>query len=107
VCSGDGAVPQARYVERDLLQRKAKFDGLEVSDADRLRSLEEERARLQAAAARQYGVERPAVKKSGDARREAASGRTSLGYTGAVRAAGVHGCRGGPHEYGVWVVPGG
>jgi len=39
-------VPQARDVERDLHTRKAKFGGLEVPDAKRLRSLKEENAKL-------------------------------------------------------------
>lgn len=35
--SGDGAVPKAHHVERDQLRAwKAKFGGLEVSDAKRL-----------------------------------------------------------------------
>jgi putative transposase len=39
-------MPAARHVERDLLRVEAKFSGLEVSDAKRLRALEEENARL-------------------------------------------------------------
>ena len=39
-------MPQARDVERDLLRVEANFGGLEVSDAKRLRALEEENARL-------------------------------------------------------------
>jgi putative transposase len=39
-------VPAARHVERDLLCVEGEFGGMEVSDAKRLRALEEENARL-------------------------------------------------------------
>lgn len=39
-------MPQARHVERDLLRLKAKYGGLEVSEAKRLQSLEDENGRL-------------------------------------------------------------
>jgi putative transposase len=89
---------------------KAKFGGLKVSDAKRLRSLEEENARLKRLLADTM-LDNAGLKdlrsKSGDARREAASGRTSPVDAGDERAAGVHGHRGGPHEHAVSVMPGG
>ena len=39
-------MPQARPIERDLLRVEGKFGGLEVSDARRLRALEDENAKL-------------------------------------------------------------
>lgn len=89
---------------------KAKFGGLEVSDAKRLRSLEEENARLKRLLADTM-LDNAGLKdllpKSGDARREAASGRASPGDAGNERAAGVCCHRGRSHEYAVSVVPGG
>jgi putative transposase len=39
-------MPQARDQQRDILQWKAKYGGLEVSDAKRLKALEDENAKL-------------------------------------------------------------
>jgi putative transposase len=39
-------MPQARAVERDVLRVEGQVGGLEVSDAKRLRALEEENGRL-------------------------------------------------------------
>jgi putative transposase len=39
-------VPQARDQQRNLYKWKAKFGGLDVSDAKRLKSLEDENAKL-------------------------------------------------------------
>jgi putative transposase len=38
-------LPQARDQQRDLYKWKAKYGGLDVSDAKRLRSLEDENAK--------------------------------------------------------------
>lgn len=65
--------------------RKAKDGGLEVSDAKRLKSLEEENGKLK----RLLG-------ESGDARRQPDSGRASRGSLGDARAAGVPSDRRGP-----------
>jgi len=87
---------------------KAKFGGLEVSDAKRLRSLEEENARLKRLLADTMldnaGL-KDLLSKNGSARREAASGRTSPGDVGDERAAGVHGRRSGSHEHAVSLMP--
>ena len=39
-------MPQARDQQRDILQVEAKYGGLNVSDAKRLKSLEDENAKL-------------------------------------------------------------
>ncbi|SHF60940.1 putative transposase [Devosia limi DSM 17137] len=39
-------MPQARREQRDVLQYKAKFGGMDVSEARRLKVLENENARL-------------------------------------------------------------
>ena len=41
-----GCVPQARDFERTFYKWKAKFGGLDVSDAKRLKALEDENAKL-------------------------------------------------------------
>jgi putative transposase len=88
---------------------KAKYGGLEVSDAKRLRALEEENARLKRLLADTMldnaGLKDLLSKKNGSARREAASSRAFPDDVGDKRAAGVHGCRGGPHEHAVSLVP--
>lgn len=88
---------------------KAKFGGLEVSDAKRPRSLEEENARLKRLLADTMldnaGL-KDLLSKNGSARREAAGSRASPGDVGDERAAGVHGCRSGSHEHAVSLVPG-
>lgn len=90
---------------------KVKFGGPEVSDAKRLRSLEEENARLKRLLADTMldntGLkDLLSKKKSGDARREAASGRPSSDDAADERAAGMRGCRSGSHEHAVSLVPG-
>jgi len=95
---------------------KSKYGGLEVSEARRLRGLEEvsrkrfafRRERQAEAAAgrghaRQRRPEGPAWKKMGDARRQARSGRASLGQPWGERAAGVRHHRGGPDKHPVSV----
>jgi putative transposase len=39
-------LPQARHQQRDIFKWKAKYGGLEVSDARRLKALEDENRRL-------------------------------------------------------------
>jgi transposase-like protein len=89
---------------------KAKFGGLEVSDAKRLRSLEEENGRLKRLLADTMldnaGL-KDLLSKNGSARREAASGRASPGDVGDERAAGVCCRRGGSYEHAVSLVPSG
>ncbi len=60
---------------------KAKFGGLDVSDARRLRALEEENARLKrllADAMLDNAMLKESQEKNGDARREAGGGGSSL-----------------------------
>jgi putative transposase len=45
-CEDGGCLPQARHLGSDVLQIQAKFGGMEVSDARRLKALEDENARL-------------------------------------------------------------
>ena len=39
-------MPQARHLDRDFYKFKAKYGGMEVSDARRLKALEDENNRL-------------------------------------------------------------
>jgi putative transposase len=50
--SSTGRLPQARGLERDVLQWKGKRGGLEVSDAERPKALEDENAKIKEAAGR-------------------------------------------------------
>ena len=71
---------------------KAKYGGLEVSEAKRLRSLEDENAKLKkllAEAMLDIAVLKDISSKNGDARREAECGRPCPGEVRAERAAGV------------------
>ena len=68
--------------EATLYNWKAKYGGLEVSDAKRLRALEDENARLKrllADAMLDNAGLKDLLKKNGDACREAGSGRASPG----------------------------
>lgn len=88
---------------------KAKFGGLEVSEAKRLRQLEDENAKLKrllAEAMLDNAMLKEITAKNGDARREAGSGRASPDGAGDERAAGVCCRRGGSHEHAVPLVPG-
>ncbi|MDB5577050.1 MAG: putative transposase [Bradyrhizobium sp.] len=83
--------------EATLYNWKAKYGGLEVSEAKRLRALEDENARLKrllAEAMLDNGGLKDLLTKNGDACREAGSGRTSPGGIRDGRAAGVPGDRG-------------
>ena len=96
---------------------KAKYGGMDVSEAKRLKGLEDENARLKRlladamldnAALKVEPLKAPLVRaqwrgweKSGSARREAASGRASGGGPRDERAAGVPGDRLLPDDHAV------
>jgi transposase-like protein len=88
---------------------KAKFGGLEVSDAKRLRAPEEENGRLKRLLADTMldnaGLKDLLSKKWGR-RREAGSGRASPDGAGDERAAGVCCRRGRSQKHAVPLVPG-
>ncbi len=75
---------------------KAKYGGMDVSEAKRLKGLEDENTRLKSLLADAM-LDNATLKdlpgKSGDARREAASGRASGGKSRDARTAGVPGDR--------------
>ena len=80
---------------------KAKYGGLEVSEAKRLRSLEDENGKLKrllADAMLDNAGLKDLLAKNGDARRQARSGRASAGSPEGERAAGVQHCRRGSEE---------
>ena len=80
---------------------KAKYGGLEVSQAKRLRSLEDENGKLKrllAHAMLDSADLKDLLAKNGDARCEARSGRASAGSPEGERAAGVQHCRRGSPE---------
>ena len=71
---------------------KAKFGGLEVTEAKRLRTLEEENAKLKkllAEAMLDIAVLKDISTKNGNARRQAERGRPCPGVSWAERASGV------------------
>lgn len=71
---------------------KAKYGGMDVSEAKRLKALEDENGRLKkllADAMLDNSALRDLLGKNGDARREAASGRASRGGSWDERTAGV------------------
>lgn len=75
---------------------KAKYGGMDVSEAKRLKGLEDENARLKrllADAMLDNAALKDLLGKSGDARRKAASGRASGGKSRDERTAGVPGDR--------------
>ena len=78
---------------------KSKYGGLELSEAKRLRGLEEENAKLKRLLA-EVMLDNAGLKdllgKNGDACREARSGRAPSGQPRGERAAGVQHHRGGP-----------
>jgi len=87
---------------------KAKYGGMDVSEAKRLKALEDENGKLKkllADAMLDNSALKDLLGKNGDARREAASGRASCGGSRDERTAGVpgdrllpddHALRGGP-----------
>jgi putative transposase len=73
---------------------KAKFGGMDVSDAKRLKSLEDENGRLKkllAEAMLDNAMLKVSPQKNGDARGEAAGRRSSVRSASGERAAGVQG----------------
>lgn len=79
---------------------KAKFGGLEVSDAKRLEALEDENAKLKkllAEAMLDNAMLKDVASKNGDARRQARGRRSPSGCVRGERATGVCGARGGSH----------
>jgi len=90
--------------------RKAKSDGLEVSDAKRLRALEEKNPRLKRLLADTMldnAVLKHLLSKNGDACCEAGSSCASADGARDERAAGACCRRGGSHEHAVSLVSGG
>lgn len=83
--------------EATIANWKAKYGGLEVSEAKRLRSLADENAkrnRLLADTMLDNAALKDLLQKIGDACRDAGSGCASSGQPGDERAAGVPGCWG-------------
>ena len=90
--------------EATIYNWKAKYGGLEVCEAKRLRLLEEDNAKLKrlladtmldnAALTRRAAKPTIFCQKNGDACRDAGSGCASSGQPGDERAAGVPGCWG-------------
>ena len=80
---------------------KAKFGGMTVSDAKRLKALEDENVRLEKLLAQQM-LDAAAMKelfsKNGKARREACSRCASAGPDGPIGAAGLPDCPGGSED---------
>lgn len=80
---------------------QAKFSGMTVSDAKRLKALEDENAKLKRLLAEQMldlAAMRELLQKNGDPRREARGCRASEDPSRAVGAAGVSDCRGGSED---------
>ena len=78
--------------EATLYNWKAKYGGMDVSEAKRLRQLEEENAKLKKLLAEQMldaAALRELLSKNGRARRQARSSRASAGRNGPVRTAGL------------------
>ena len=87
---------------------KAKYGGLEVLEAKRLKALEDENAKLKPVAggrhARQRGAQEPSGKNS-DARRQARGCRSSPGNLRDKRAQGVPPDEGRPQDGAVSIAP--
>ena len=80
---------------------KAKYSGMTVSEAKRLKALEDENAKLKKLLAEQMldmAAMRELLQKNGDARREARGCRASEGPAWVVGAAGVSDCPGGSDD---------
>jgi putative transposase len=79
---------------------KARYGGLEVSDAKRLKALEDENTKLKkllAEAMLDYAMLKDVASKNGDARREARGRRSSADHLRGARTAGVQSPRGRPY----------
>ena len=80
---------------------KAKFGGMTVSDAKRLKALEDENAKLKKLLAEQMldaAAMKELLSKNGKARREERSRRASAGQIGPVGTAGLQDCRRGSQD---------
>jgi putative transposase len=80
---------------------KVKYSGMTVSEAKRLRALEDENAKLKKLLAEQMldmAAMKELLSKNGNARRQARGSRASEDPVRAVRAAGVPDCRGGSQD---------
>src|SRR4051794_23441750 len=78
--------------EATLYNWKAKYGGMDVSEAKRLRQLEDENAKLKKLLAEQMldaAALRELLSKNGRARRQARRCRASAGRTGPLRTAGL------------------
>jgi len=88
---------------------KAKYSGMAVPEAKRLKALEDENAKLNRLMAEQM-LDMAAMKEmlsiNSDARREARGCRASEGPSRAVGTAGVSDCWGGPEDHPLSVVSG-
>ena len=83
--------------EATLYNWKAKYGGMDVSEAKRLKQLEDENAKLKKLLAEQMldaTALRELLSKNGRARRQARRGRASAGRPGPVGTAGLLHCRG-------------
>ena len=94
--------------EATLYNWKAKYGGMDVSDARRLKALEDENAKLKKLLAERCWMRLPCAsfwEKNGRARRQARSGRLSAGRVGDERAAGLLYRRGGSHDDPLSIMP--
>ena len=80
---------------------KAKYSGMTVSEAKRLKALEDENAKLKRLLAEQMldmAAMKDLLSKNGAARREARGCRASEDPVRAIRTTGVSDCRGGSED---------
>ena len=87
---------------------KAKYGGLEVSEARRLKALEDENARLKKLLAESILNEaalRDLLGKNGEARRQARCCGASAGQAGSVGAAGLPDCWRGSYDDPLSIAP--
>ena len=94
--------------EATLYNWKAKYGGMDVSEAKRLKQLEDENAKLKKLLAEQMldaAALRELLAKNGRARRQARSGRASAGRDGPVGTAGVLDRERRPHDDPLSLVP--
>ena len=94
--------------EGTLYNWKAKYGGMDVSEAKRLKQLKDENAKLKkllAEAMLDASALRELLSKNGRARRQARGCRASAGRDGLVRTAGLHTCRRRSHDDPLLVPP--
>src|SRR5271163_3356288 len=88
--------------EATLYNWKTKYGGLDVSEAKRLKQLEDENAKLKKLLAEQMldaAALRELLSKNGRARRQARRRRASAGRDGPIGTAGLLPCRGASQDY--------